>query len=88
MHLEACGVSGASVTIRGKRVGAALRTLERSLESRGLAPGRRRAEPRLPRIVTGGPACGAFGGRPVVFGPAADSDLAGTDLDAGLDRSR
>ena len=47
LRAEARGVSGASVTIRGKRVGAALRALERSLESRGLAPGTsaRRAAP-------------------------------------------
>ena len=59
LHLEACGVSDASVTIRGKRVGAALRTLERSLESRGLAPGRRRAETRLSQTVKTRPASDA-----------------------------
>ena len=59
LRVEVCGVSGASVTIRGKRVGATLKALERSLESRGLAPGRRRAEPRLLRIATGRPASDA-----------------------------
>ena len=80
LQVEVCGVSDASVAIRGKRAGATLKALERSLESRGLAPARRRAEPRPPQTMKTRPASGPFGSRPVVFGPAADSDLAGTDL--------
>ena len=62
LRVEVCGVSGASVTIWGKRVGATLKALERSLESRGLAPRRRRAEPRLLRIATGRPVSDASQG--------------------------
>ena len=80
--------AGCGFTIRGKRVGAGLKALERSLESRGLAPGRRRAEPRLSQTVKTRPASGPFDGCSVVFGPAADSELAGTDLGAEPNRSR
>ena len=58
LQVEVCGVSGASVAIRGKRAGATLKALERSLESRGLAPGRRRAEPSLSQTVKTRPAAG------------------------------